>query len=135
MADMTTPYISIAAILVAVNSLLRTDLNEIDIDAMMLQDVSDFSSFDLLDTLVFSFAPTGPIDGGEIFVLSPRTGISFLTHGGVLCDITNDVMGTFGSTVKNINSQQYSYCFKVNMFQSFLGTQPHANESTAIVMQ
>jgi len=104
MGGITTPYISHAALLSAVNGFLHADLQEIDVDAMMLQDLGDHSSFDAIDTLLFSLAPTGPLDGGEIFVLSPALGISFLSHGGVLWDTANDVMGTFGSTVENINA-------------------------------
>ena len=68
--------------------------DDIDLDALMMWS----------DQIIFSIAPVGPFDGGEIWVWDAVNPAAFLNHGGHLWDTAFDVMGTFGLNNENVNA-------------------------------
>jgi hypothetical protein len=93
------PFISTAEIGAAIglDSLYWSDL---DLDALMMQES--------ITEMMFSIAPVGPFDGGEIWIwdytnLNPGAA-AFLWHGGHLWDTAFDVRGAFGTLSENIDA-------------------------------
>lgn len=71
---------------------------DIDVDGFMRQNIGS-------NRLLFSIAPVGPFDGGEIFVMDVDTlTATYLDHGGHLWDTDFDVMGAFDVDNENINA-------------------------------
>lgn len=109
-AHASTTYIAHSTLLAEVNRFLGMDLQEIDVDALMVNDLTTVGDWEGNDEVLFSLRPvldpTGALalDGGEIFHWINGVGMSFLVHGGVKWDTANDVMGLFGSASENINA-------------------------------
>lgn len=88
----------ILAIIQSIPAGLNLTATQIDVDGFMRQNIDS-------NRVIFSIAPVGQFDGGEIFVgdVNTLTG-SYLNHGGHLWDTDFDVMGTFGVPTENINA-------------------------------
>ncbi len=80
-------------------------LDDIDLDAMMTWDADcGTDPFDLAtDSIMFSLAPVGPLDGGEIFVYD-ALGARYLYHGCHLWDTAWQVEGYAGGLSENVNA-------------------------------
>ena len=101
----SSPYIFHNQILNQLNQDFHLDLQVIDVDGMMLNDIKENStSFDIGDTIMFTLQPTGPLDGGEIFVWQNGAPIQYLNQGGTIWNTANNVSGIFGSNSENINA-------------------------------
>jgi hypothetical protein len=69
--------------------------NRFDLDGLMTYD----------DDILFSIAPVGDFDGGEIWTWKKGGGAAqFLNHGGHLWDTAFDVRGTFGTASENVDA-------------------------------
>ena len=103
-------YIAHSTLLAEVNRFLGTGFEQIDVDALMVNDFTTLGDWEGGDEILFSLRPvidpTGApgLDGGEIFHWINGVGMSFLVHGGVTWDTANDVRGLFGSLSENINA-------------------------------
>jgi len=106
-----TAYISQAQIAAAIGN---PDLARlIDVDALMVNDLTNLREWELGDEIMFSIAPiisaagVTIYDGGEIWVWSFGGPATFLFHGGETWDTLHDVTGHFahlGMRNENINA-------------------------------
>lgn len=80
------------------------DVPSIDVDALMVQDVTQVGVWETGDTIIFSLRPTGTLDGGELFVWTNGQPIQYLVHGGRTWDTANPVALIFGSNTENIDA-------------------------------
>ncbi len=107
-SNISSPYISHTQLLGQLNNFLHADFSEIDLDAMMLNDMTDIAQFEQGDSIMFSVAPimtpNVTLDGGEIFVWENGVSFGYLTQGGVTWDTINNVAGIFNSNSENINA-------------------------------
>lgn len=71
------------------------DTNLIDLDALMVRNLSDSENWSTGDTIIFSIRAAGNWDGGEIVVLPFGGPPSFLNHGGHLWNTAFNVAGAF----------------------------------------
>ena len=119
----STPYISAAQIAAAIG---HEELeSEIDLDAMMIYDIGGDDTFGAGDSIMFSIAPVGGFDGGEIWVWTFGAGASFLNHGGHLWDTAFDVKSTFGLTgnyAENVNALEAVSYIPEPISMIFFGT-------------
>ena len=102
----STPWLSDADIMAALNAEFEFGLTCIDLDAMMTWDADcGTGEFDINagDSIMFSLAPVGNLDGGEIFVWDAQ-GARYLYHGCHLWDTPNVVLGYAGSACENVNA-------------------------------
>jgi len=75
----------------------------IDLDAMMGHNPGG-NGWSAGDSIMFSIAPIGSFDGGEIWVWNFGTDASFLYHSGELWDTAHDVKLHFDIDNENINA-------------------------------
>ncbi len=102
----STEWLSDVAIAAALEPLVGTiSYEDIDLDAMMTWDADcgDGLFDDAVDSILFSLAPVGTLDGGEIFVWD-ATGVRYLYHGCHLWDTGHVVQGYAGSASENVNA-------------------------------
>lgn len=99
------PYLSTVDVATAIHA--PPGLN-IDVDGLMVNDTGVPGQFDPGDTIIFSIAPNGAFDGGEIWwmTMTPAGAIvsDFLHQGGVVWDTAHSVSATFGIDTENIDA-------------------------------
>jgi len=108
LSSTTAPYISRAEIAAAVG----LAESEVDVDAMVIYEQKPNPPsggppwvFEDGDAIIFSLAPAGLFDGGEIWVYTKGAGpATFLQHGGYTWNTALDVSGTFGVASENVNA-------------------------------
>lgn len=106
------PYISQATIFVAVQSLGFAGVAaEVDVDALMVWDEFCDGMWGVAggDTVVFSIRAAANWDGGEIVVLNPAGGASFLNHGGHLWDTAFPVAATLGGDTEEVDAIEAAF--------------------------
>lgn len=107
--DNSWSYIAHSLLLTEVNSFLGARFEEIDVDALMVNDFTSVGEWEPSDEILFSLRPAKDVtgiflDGGEIFHWVNGVGLSYLNQGGVVWDTVNDVRSKFGSLSENINA-------------------------------
>ena len=92
-----TVYLDQPSVVAAITALGWNGVaEEVDIDALMMQDVGRVGYLEGDDVVLFSIKPNGNFDGGEIIRL-PATGApSFFSHGGHVWDTAFPTAFTFG---------------------------------------
>jgi hypothetical protein len=117
-AGISTPYITAAQIGAAIG----LDESLVDLDAMMNLDLTCDDVWSTGDLLLFSIAPAGQFDGGEVWLWSAGSPAAFLNHGGHLWDTAFDVAGTFNLLSENVNALEAASTVPEPVSALFFGT-------------
>ncbi len=100
----STPYILHDQVRDALNNSFGFGLDSVDVDALMVQDLTQTGIWETTDTIIFSVRPVGTLDGGELFVWKNGFGVTYLNHGGHTWDTLNPVATIFGASTENIDA-------------------------------
>lgn len=101
----STPYILHDQVRDALNASFGFGVEDIDVDALMVQDLTQVGLWEPSDTIIFSLRPIPlTLDGGELFVWQNGGAVTYLNHGGRIWDTVNPVSTIFGSFTDNIDA-------------------------------
>ncbi len=94
-AGVSQPYLSRAQVFAAIGALFTGTQQQVDVDALMLNDLPPVGTWSAGDAVLVSLRAAANLDGGEVFVI-PFTGTTaFLAHGGHVWNTAFDVSLAF----------------------------------------